>query len=152
KVFGPSGILAKKIHKSTYKPYVTDITVYEFLTHTSGGWPNDGTDPMFQNDSWDQEKLISWAIDAIPVTYPPGTHWAYSNFGYCVLGRVIEEVSGMAYDQYVQQAILAKCGIGDMQIAKNTLKERLQNEVVYYGQGGEDPYSMNVTRMDSHGG
>jgi len=39
-----------------------------------------------------------------------------------------------------------------MQIAGNTLAERKSNEVVYYGQGGENPYNYNVARMDSHGG
>jgi hypothetical protein len=39
-----------------------------------------------------------------------------------------------------------------MQIAGNTLRQRAPNEVVYFGQFSEDPYKMNVTRMDSHGG
>jgi hypothetical protein len=39
-----------------------------------------------------------------------------------------------------------------MRIAGNTLAERAPGEVVYYGQGGENPYDMNVRRMDSHGG
>ena len=39
-----------------------------------------------------------------------------------------------------------------MKIAENKMKQRAPNEVVYYGQYGEDPYKFNVTRMDSHGG
>ena len=39
-----------------------------------------------------------------------------------------------------------------MALAGNTLGQRQANEVVYYGQNGEDPYNMQVTRMDSHGG
>ena len=122
------------------------------LTHTSGGWPNDSTDPMFRFDSWDQSKLISWTLENLPLTFPPGQHWAYSNFGYCLLGRVIEQVTGQPYADYVQANILAPCGISDMRIAANKLKERAPNEVEYYGQYSEDPYKMNVTRMDSHGG
>ncbi len=153
KVFGPGSILGDKYNpKGAYKPYVTDITVDHLLTHTSGGWPNDNTDPMFQHDGWDHDKLISWAIDALPVTNPPGTHYAYSNFGYCVLGRVIEQVTGQPYDAYVKANILSPCGITSMQIAANEMKHRAPNEVIYYGQYGEDPYKINVTRMDSHGG
>jgi hypothetical protein len=40
----------------------------------------------------------------------------------------------------------------DMQIAQNKENQKAPNEVVYYGQFGENPYGMNVTRMDSHGG
>jgi CubicO group peptidase (beta-lactamase class C family) len=152
KVFGPSAILGIKYGKPPYKQYVADVTVDHLLTHTSGGWPNDGTDPMMHNDGWDHTKLITNTIATLPLTYPPGTHWAYSNFGYCVLGRVIEQVTGQPYDGYVQANILAPCGITTMQIAKNKESQRAPNEVVYYGQYDEDPYKLNVTRMDSHGG
>lgn len=152
KVFGSSGILGIKYGKTPYRQYVTDITVDHLLTHTCGGWPNDSTDPMFRDNSWDHTKLISWTIDNLPLTYPPGQHWAYSNFGYCLLGRVIEQVTGQTYADYVENNILAPCGISGMRISGNTLKQRAQNEVVYYGQYGENPYNMNVTRMDSHGG
>jgi CubicO group peptidase (beta-lactamase class C family) len=42
-----------------------------------------------------------------------------------------------------------------MRIAQNTLQERLDREVTYFGQGDgpfDDPYAINVRRMDSHGG
>lgn len=152
KVFGPSGVLGNKYGKPPYKQYVTDVTVDNLLTHTSGGWPNDSTDPMFRFDSWDQPKLIAWTLENLPLTYPPGQHWAYSNFGYCVLGRVIEQVTGQPYAAYVQANVLVRCGITDMKIAENKLSQRAPNEVVCYGQFGEDPYKINIVRMDSHGG
>ncbi len=152
KVFGASGILGAKYGKPPYKQYVTDITVDHLLTHTCGGWPNDSTDPMFRFNSWDQAKLIAWTLQNLPLSYPPGQHWAYSNFGYCLLGRVIEQVTGQPYVDFVQANVLAPCGISDMAIARNKLSERLPNETEYKGQYSEDPYKMNVTRMDSHGG
>lgn len=151
KVFGPSGILGEDYGK-TFKQYVTDVTVDHLLTHTSGGWPNDSTDPMFKNNSWDHKKLITDAIANLPLTSPPGTHWAYSNFGYCVLGRVIEKITGQTYENWVQQTVLAPCGITDMRIAGNSYRDRAPNEVAYLGQFNENPYNMNVRRMDSHGG
>ena len=152
KVFGPSGILGIKYGKPPYKLYVADITVDHLLTHTAGGWPNDNTDPMMHNDGWDQTKLITETIANLPLTNPPGTHWAYSNFGYCILGRIIEQVTGQPYESYVQANILVPCGITTMQIAKNKESQRAPNEVVYFGQYSEDPYKINITRMDSHGG
>jgi len=80
KVFRPSGVLGNMYGKPPYKQYVTDVTVDDLLTHTSGGWPNDNTDPMFRFKSWDHTKLITWTLANLPLTYPPGTHWAYSNF------------------------------------------------------------------------
>jgi CubicO group peptidase (beta-lactamase class C family) len=69
-----------------------------------------------------------------------------------VLGRVIEQVTGQPYADYVQSKILAPCDIGDMKIAGNKLSQRAPNEVVYVGQYSENPYDLNITRMDSHGG
>jgi CubicO group peptidase (beta-lactamase class C family) len=126
--------------------------VDHLLTHTAGGWQNDSTDPMFEHNDWDHDKLIAWAIKELPLTSPPGEHWAYSNFGYCVLGRVIEQVTGQPYTDYVTSSILSRSGISDMRIGGNKLRDRVPEEVVYSGQFGEDPYKMNVTRMDSHGG
>jgi hypothetical protein len=45
----------------------------------------------------------------------------------------------------------AICDGSDMTIAGNTLAEQGRDEVKYYGQK-ENPYNMNVARMDSHGG
>jgi CubicO group peptidase (beta-lactamase class C family) len=152
KVFGPSGVLGTKYGKAPYKQYLTDVTVDHLLTHTAGGWPGDSTDPMMHNLSWDHTKLITETIANMPLGNPPGTHWAYSNFGYCVLGRVIEQVTGQPYGSYVQANILAPCGISTMQIAANKESQRAPNEVVYYGQFSEEPYKLNVARMDSNAG
>jgi CubicO group peptidase (beta-lactamase class C family) len=152
KVFGASGILGTRYGKSPYRQYVTDITVDQLLTHTCGGWPADATDPMYKSNSWDQAKLIGWTLQNMPLTNPPGEHWAFSNFGYCLLGRVIEQITGQPYASYVQSAVLAPCGISGMRIAGNILKQRAPNEVVYFGQYNEDPYKVNVTRMDANGG
>jgi CubicO group peptidase (beta-lactamase class C family) len=107
---------------------------------------------MFRNPSMTHEQLITWAIDELPLAHPPGEHYAYSNFGFCILGRVIEKVTRMPYEQHVREEVLKRCGVTGMRIAGNTLAERLPHEVVYYGAGRQNPYGMNVRRMDSHGG
>jgi CubicO group peptidase (beta-lactamase class C family) len=70
-----------------------------------------------------------------PLDFDPGSRHAYSNFGYCLLGRVIERVSGNAYDSYVQQDVLGPLGIHRMRLGKTTPSERAADEVAYYGEG-----------------
>lgn len=152
KVFGNSAVLGTKFGKQPYKPYVAELTVDHLLSHTSGGWAADENDPMLHNNGWDQAKLIASTIENVALTSPPGTQWLYSNFGYCVLGRVIEEVTGQPYEAYVQASILAPCGINGMQIARNSERQRVPNEVVYVGQYSEEPYKININRMDSANG
>ena len=59
-----------------------------------------------------------------PLDFAPGTKYAYSNFGYNVLGRIIERRSGMSYGEYVKQEVLAPAGITDMQQANAYLEQR----------------------------
>jgi CubicO group peptidase (beta-lactamase class C family) len=152
KVFGQGAILGTKFGKVPYRRWVDEITIDHLLTHTCGGWDNSSDDPMFENLGMDHAQLISWTLNTKPLKNPPGSQYAYSNFGYCVLGRVIEQISGRPYRDFVHEEILGRCGVRDMRISGNTLKQRFPEEVIYYGQMGENPYDMNVTRMDSHGG
>ncbi|HEX4119566.1 MAG TPA: serine hydrolase domain-containing protein [Verrucomicrobiae bacterium] len=157
-IFGEKGVLKFDYldFGGSYHERVGRITLHHLLTHTCGGWDNSGkqVDPMFYKPAMDHWKLITWTLRELPLENEPGTHYAYSNFGYCLLGRVIEKVTGQPYADYAQSAVLSKCGIADMRIGGNTLADRAVNEVVYYGRAGSgaNPYDINVTRMDSHGG
>jgi len=157
-IFGERGILETKYGKQPYGQGIEQITIDHLLTHTSGDWDL-WHDPMFSNTEMNQAELISWALDTLPLKNPPGRVFAYSNFGYCILGRVIEKITGQSYADYVQKTILSPCGITDMRMGGNTLKDRAPREVTYYQQSlvegedhNDDPYALNVTRMDSHGG
>lgn len=151
RVFGTGAILGTTYGTKAYSADLQAITVQHLLEHTAGGWTNEKPDPMFDNPGFDHTQLITWVLDNAPLS-TPGVTSRYSNFGYCVLGRVIERVSGQSYAAYVQENVLRPCGITDMHIAGNTLAQRRPNEVVYYDEAGENPYGIPVARMDSHGG
>jgi CubicO group peptidase (beta-lactamase class C family) len=150
-IFGDSGILGFD-YATLYPDPVKQITLTHLLTHTSGGWTKGQGDPMFLNPKMNHRELIAWTLAHQPLKNPPGTHYGYSNFGYCLLGRVIEKITGRNYAEFVRQEVLAKCDVREMQLAGNTLAERAPREVVYFGQQNQNPYGMSVRRMDSHGG
>jgi D-alanyl-D-alanine carboxypeptidase len=151
KVFGDGSILGND-YPSPNLTGMSDITVRHLLTHTAGAWPTDGTDPMFKQPSYTHSQLIKWTLDNYPAPASGRGVYTYSNFGYSLLGRIIEKLSGKTYEQYIKEAVLTPSGITAMQIAGNTVAERKTNEVLYTGQGGFDPYSYNITRTDAHGG
>ena len=149
-VFGKNGLLAHYSVNGPHRDWVETITVHHLLTHIGGGWGNQHDDPMFQSPGLSQSELIEWTLRTHPLAFQPGTHYAYSNFGYCVLGRVLEKISGAPYSEVIQRTILRPAGITDMEIASN---RTARDEVHYYAiPGGVDPYGMPITRMDSHGG
>ncbi|WP_197443766.1 serine hydrolase domain-containing protein [Maioricimonas rarisocia] len=131
------------------------ITIAHLLEHTCGGWGNRQRDPMFVREALDLDHagLIRWVLANRPLDHAPGEEYSYSNFGYCLLGRVIEAVTGMSYEGYVQQTLLKPAGVRAIVVGDRELDKRLPDEVRYYGDG-DDPYgrAMDVRRMDSHGG
>lgn len=147
KVFGPQGILG-----GDHSGDVTAITIDHLLTHSSGGWANDKNDPMFKNAAMKHDELIAWTLANQKLTHKPGEDYAYSNFGYCVLGRALEKVTKLPYETLITQQVLSKCGITSMQIGGNTLEDRRPLEVMYLTAKAGAAYGMNVARMDSHGG
>jgi CubicO group peptidase (beta-lactamase class C family) len=159
-VFGPDSVLGADyptppslqslMKADAPRAFNEQITIGHLLTHTAGVWEHGSNDPLRKNKDMTHRQLIGWTLEHMPLTASPGERFAYSNFGYCILGRVIEKLTGQRYEQYIRDNILKRCGITGMQIAKNTLAERAANEVKYYGT--YDPYKRDVVRLDSCGG
>ncbi|WP_343701551.1 serine hydrolase domain-containing protein [Chitinophaga sp.] len=152
KIFGPGSILGTQYGTLPYGTYITDLRVRHLLQHYNGGWSNASNDPTLTNDAMNAEQLISWILDNRPLSSAPGTTYLYSNVGYMILGRVIEKLTGQTYENYVKTNVLQPSGITAMDIGGSTLADRKTNEVVYYGQGGQNPYGENFTRRDANGG
>jgi len=152
KVFGVGRILGTVYGTKPYSAWLKSITIQHLLEHSAGGWVNDGNDPMFQKPALSQSDLISWTLDNQQLTAAPGTQYGYSNFGYCLLGRIIEKVSGQDYGDYVRQAILIPSGAGQMSLAGRRASERLSHEAMYFGRELAAPYELPIQRMDAYGG
>lgn len=156
-VFGDSGILGSQYSNKPFSDYERNITVQDLLEHTSGFVNEDmcgkGCDPTYLA-KWldlDQWELIRAMLDVYSPSHAPGTFASYSNFGYFILGRIVEEVTGVTpYGHYVRDAILRPLlNITAMEIAAD---ERKENEVVYYDfEEPEGPYTFHVSRRDSVG-
>lgn len=151
-IFGPGALLGTQYGTLPYGPNITNITLQHLLEHTSGGWPNDSNDPMFQQKNLATGDFISWVLDNSPLIDVPGNAYRYSNFGYCLLGRVIEAVTGQPYESAVRNLILLPSGVTQMTIAGNTASDRQYPEAMYTGVDLQAPYELPVQRMDSHGG
>jgi len=150
-----------------------DITIRQLLQHT-GGWDRDiSGDPIGMGPEAARalhipapvgvSDLIRFSM-GLRLDFDPGARWAYSNLGYLILGRVIETVTHMPYEDYVKLAVLAPAGIRRMQIAHGSLAGRAEGEVKYYDlpgaplvwtyvRGGDPivplPYAMPLETWDA---
>src|SRR5579872_1435695 len=126
---------------------ISRITVRNLLTN-SGGWDTSiSGDPVISPAILQiaattggqfppaPEAIVSWMLDK-PLDFEPGARFAYSNFGYVVLGRIIERVAGQTYEEFVRQEVLGPIGIENMRLGKTTLALRAPGEVRYYDYPG----------------
>ncbi|MDT0453113.1 serine hydrolase [Streptomyces hesseae] len=151
-VFGTGALLGTTYGTQGYSARVLTVQLQHLLEHSAGGWTNDSNDPMFQQTQLEQDALISWTLDNRPLTADPGTTYGYSNFGYCLLGRIIERVSGLSYAQFVHRFVLDPSNAGQSVLAGTTAAGRQGQEAMYFGLDRDAPYEIRVDRMDSHGG
>ena len=145
----------------TADPRIKDVTILHLLEHL-GGWDRDKSfDPMFQDRRISKELQVKLPIDTSQIIkfmngqklqHKPGTVYAYSNYGYCLLGRVIEKRTGMEYDQYVKQEILKPLQIDNMHLGRSNLQDRAPGEVKYDSQAPSPYGTFNMENLDAHGG
>ena len=192
KVFGEGSLLENHWYFSqaniTDSRY-NDITVQMLLEHTAGWdrsvncfpdptspypWFFSGCDPIVaplhvtlelgETNPAKEEHLIAYLLEK-DLNHDPGSTYAYSNMGYLLLSEIIEEISGMSYEAWMQQEILHPLGIFDMHIGKNLLVDKREREAEYqgngfnnlsvYGDGTTVPWEyggFSVEIMDGHGG
>lgn len=82
------------------------ITVRQLLEHRAGLPGSIGPD----FEPLTREQLVAKAM-ATPLRFPPGTSEGYSNTGYSLLAAIIEKMTGVTYDHYVHDYILAPIGL-----------------------------------------
>lgn len=85
------------------------ITVRQLLT-MSAGFPEDNPWGDRQLDV-SEDQFTEWLRAGLPFSNAPGVQYEYSNYGYGILGRIVTNVSGMAYQRYVTENILHPLGM-----------------------------------------
>ncbi|MFO0876429.1 MAG: serine hydrolase domain-containing protein [Gemmataceae bacterium] len=151
------------------------ITIRHLLEHRAGWDPKKSDDPMFLSPVIVKElggthpampaTIIRYMLRQ-PLDFEPGSKFVYCNFGYCLLGRVIEKVSRQTYEAYVKKNIIAPLGLKSMRQGRTLYSLRAPNEVRYHssrrvpavlgaslGRQIPAPYGgFCIEAMDSHAG
>ena len=147
KVFGPDGILNDEFFNELTKcdSRYQDITVEHIMRHAGGFY----RDPVFS--SIDVQKQMR--LDAPPTREDfftlvlgnklkgaPGEVIEYSNFGYMLLSKIIEQVSGQEYETYIKEEVLRPAGCFDMHIGGIYYEDKRPNEVRHYTHEGDGKF------------
>ncbi|MCC3160721.1 serine hydrolase [Hymenobacter sp. 15J16-1T3B] len=180
RVFGPEGYLRGPYYTEVIQDQrIYDITVRQLLEHTGGWNRNAGVDDLSSSDPIDFPLYVAKAMQASnPVAdtvlvrfvlsrglnFTPGSRFAYSNMGYLILGKIIEQVTGQPYAQWVQAHILTPAGVQEAHLGRTLLADKQEREAEYFskstrescfgtGQKVPMPYgAWNLEAMNAHGG
>src|SRR6266567_2895213 len=143
-----------RIH-SDYGP-VSQVTLKQLLSHTAGfqgaTWPyRDDTKP------WQPFEPTEWAqlVAMMPyqeLAFKPGSKYGYSNPAFIYLARVIERVSGISYQTYVQRNILTPLGMSHSYFnltPARWAKDRSNNYTITLDANGHESVTANGREFDT---
>jgi len=108
-----------------------NITIHQLLTHTAGITGESRISNLIdiEKEFYTREELLDCIIQQ-ELVFEPGKGREYSNFGYTLLGLIIEKVTGKSYDEVLHERICQPAGM------KNTLSDvtaqPIENRAVGY--------------------
>jgi CubicO group peptidase (beta-lactamase class C family) len=107
------------------------ITVRTLLTHSSG-LPRESNHPYWSGPDFPfpESESIKSELHNQETLYPSSTYFQYSNLGMTLLGEVIEELSGISYEEYIKQNILDPL---DLKNTRTYLPEELYGSTMAVG-------------------
>lgn len=105
--------LGKYLPDYPNKDVANKVTIRHLLTHTGG--TGDIFTPEYDKQRLETRELTDYVklYGSRGLAFEPGTQWAYSNYGFLLLGVVVEKVSGMSYYEYVRTHIFLPAGMRD---------------------------------------
>lgn len=136
-----------------------DVTIKQLLSHTSG--VADYFDEEFMEDYaglWvdfpcyrvRKSSDLLFMMQDKPMKFRPGEKFSYNNGGFVLLDLVIESVTGMAFDRYLQEAVFEPCGMTRTGYYEmDRLPEGCANSYIWDEARGE--YYSNIFSVDTKG-
>src|ERR1035437_1174295 len=89
-----------------------EVTIRQILSHTSGYqdyWPEDYVMTTMNHPETAQQIIDTWAKK--PLDFEPGTQWQYSNTNFVIAGRIVEQVTGRPYMEFLTAHIFRPLGM-----------------------------------------
>ncbi|MGH9100081.1 MAG: serine hydrolase domain-containing protein, partial [Acidimicrobiales bacterium] len=128
-------------------PRLQDITVGDLLIH-AGGWDDTEAGYTATQDPGPEEAALGLHTDptceqaieymlGVRLNFTPGTKYAYSNFGYCVLADTIAHVTHMTYANAAKSMLFAPLHMEHTALSPANPATLLPGEAHFYGQGDQ---------------
>jgi CubicO group peptidase (beta-lactamase class C family) len=129
-----------------YPTQAYKITIENLLTHTSGikSYTNVPEFMKYIMDDLKPEEVID-KFKNLPMEFAPGTKWNYNNSGFFLLGYIIEKVSGMKYQDYIEQNLFKPAGMTNSLYGSN--RKIIKNRAYPYQPDGDSTVNADYMSM-----
>jgi CubicO group peptidase (beta-lactamase class C family) len=119
-------------------PATRALTLHQILSHTSG-LPYLTERPFFE--SRPRDSVMSEML-ALPLQFPPGAKYSYSNCGYALLAGVIERASGRRFEDYLHTRLFERAGLTRTLCLEPSLRDTAALLAVHSYSGSHDEGTM----------
>ena len=151
--------LTDTVYKYFPYPIFKNLTIKQLISHTSGIEDADwvlGNIETNSTESGTNEDIIEWYANNNVIRFPPGTVFEYNNGAYIVLAHLIEEISGMRYEDYIQKNVFNKSGMINTKFINDADSSTIPEYAYRYEKDSLDQWqSVDVhlqEEMVGHGG
>ncbi len=144
--------LTDTVYKYFPYPIFKSVTIEQLISHTSGiedadwiihqNW--NSTDYMTLND------IMNWYKNNNVTRFNPGTQFEYNNGAYCVLVRLIEDVSGSPFSEYMKEVVFDRIGMDSTYFVNNQNVGRIPNMAIFYEKDSVGNWVSNDPDDFSH--
>ena len=142
--------LAKFLPDYANKDLASNVTIHHLLTHTGG--TGDFFGPEFDAHRLELKTLNDYVklYEKRPLQFEPGSKWEYSNFGFLLLGVVVEKVSGQSYYDYVREHVFKPAGMSSTDSLPESESVALRS-IGYMKENPDSPWTPNTDTLPFRG-
>jgi D-alanyl-D-alanine carboxypeptidase len=141
--------LGKYLTDYPNKNVASKVTIHHLLTHTGG--TGDFFGPQFDAHRLELRTLKDYVTlyGKRDLAFEPGARWEYSNYGFLLLGLVIEKASGQSYYDYVRDHVYKPAGMGSTDSLPE--EEIVPDRSIGYMKEGSPQWRPNTDTLPPRG-
>jgi CubicO group peptidase (beta-lactamase class C family) len=138
-------------HLPALPPNLSGIQIRHLLNHTSGLIEPEAYYVLFEETQvYPPQEILEKTAGELETGAEPETTWAYSNYGYFLLGMIIESASGLSYQDYLAENLLLPAGLQSTHYCPGVEEQTAQGYM--YENRDFKPVDLNLSLVFSAGG
>ena len=136
-----------------FPAYAKDISIRHLLNHTSGvrDYLTISYLKAHREDEYYEDKdIMKWLINQSELNFKPGDEHLYSNSGYWLLGKIVDQIAGMNMADFAEKEIFKPLGMSSTHF-HNDHTRVVKNRASGYLPSGNESYQISMTTLNMIG-